>query len=95
MDEAALYEALAARRIAGAGLDVFRREPPTGSPLLALDNVVLTPHAAGSDLASEAATGQCCVESILAVARGGAPPSALLLNPEATAVARTRRRDSA
>ena len=73
MDEAALYEALAARRIAGAGLDVFRREPPTGSPLLTLDNVVLTPHAAGSDLASEAATGQCCAESILAVARGGAP----------------------
>ena len=92
MDEAALHEALAARRIAGAGLDVFRREPPTGSPLLALDNVVLTPHAAGSDLASEAATGQCCVDSILAVARGGAPPPALLLNPEAAAVARTRRR---
>ena len=76
VDEAALYEALAARRIAGAGLDVFRREPPAGSPLLTLDNVVLTPHAAGSDLASEAATGQCCVESILAVARGQAPPPA-------------------
>ena len=89
VDEAALYEALAARRIAGAGLDVFRREPPAGSPLLTLDNVVLTPHAAGSDLASEAATGQCCVESILAVARGQAPPPALLLNPGASAVART------
>jgi len=92
VDEPALYDALANRRIAGAGLDVFRREPPTGSPLLTLDNVVLTPHAAGSDLASEAATGECCVVSILAVARGGAPASALLLNPEAAAVARTRRR---
>jgi D-3-phosphoglycerate dehydrogenase len=92
VDEAALYEALRARRIAGAGLDVFRREPPTGSPLLELDNVVVTPHAAGSDLASEAAMGQCCAESILAVALGAAPPPALLLNPEVTAVARTRGR---
>jgi D-3-phosphoglycerate dehydrogenase len=92
VDEAALHEALVSRRIAGAGLDVFRREPPTGSPLLTLDNVVVTPHAAGSDLAAEAAMGQCCVESILAVARGGPPPAPLLLNPEALAVARTRRR---
>jgi phosphoglycerate dehydrogenase-like enzyme len=92
VDEVALYDALRTRRIAGAGLDVFRREPPTGSPLLGLDNVVVTPHAAGSDLAAEAATGQCCAESILAVARGGAPPPPLLLNPEASAAARTRRR---
>ena len=95
VDEDALYDALANRRIAGAGLDVFRREPPTGSPLLTLDNVVLTPHAAGSDLASEAATGRCCVESILAVARGGAPQPGLLLNPDAARVARTRRRRGA
>jgi D-3-phosphoglycerate dehydrogenase / 2-oxoglutarate reductase len=92
VDEAALYEALRTRQIAGAGLDVFRREPPTGSPLLALDNVVVTPHAAGSDLAAEAGMGQCCAESILAVARGAAPPAALLLNPEVGGAARTRRR---
>jgi D-3-phosphoglycerate dehydrogenase len=95
VDEDALYDALANRRIAGAGLDVFRREPPTGSPLLTLDNVVLTPHAAGSDLASEGATGRCCVESILAVARGEAPPPGLLLNPDAARAARTRRRRGA
>ena len=92
VDEAALHEALVTRRIAGAGLDVFRSEPPTGSPLLGLDNVVLTPHAAGSDLAAEAATGRCSVESILAVARGDSPPTSLLLNPGVNAVARTRRR---
>lgn len=92
VDEEALYEALVSRRIAAAGLDVFRREPPTGSPLLSLDNVVLTPHAAGSDLASEALTGQCCVDSILAVARGGAPRPDLLLNPAAMSVVRGRRR---
>jgi phosphoglycerate dehydrogenase-like enzyme len=95
VDEAALHEALVTGQIAGAGLDVFRREPPTDSPLLHLENVVLTPHAAGSDLAAEAAAGQCNVESILAVARGESPPASLLLNPEAIPEARTRRRASA
>lgn len=48
VDEAELYAALIAGEIAGAGLDVYEREPPPrGHPLFALDNVVLSPHSAG------------------------------------------------
>ena len=62
LDEDALVEALRARRIAGAGLDVFSREPlPAGHPLLGLDNVVLSPHTASS-------TEECLVRMALMVA---------------------------
>jgi phosphoglycerate dehydrogenase-like enzyme len=51
VDESALIETLRARRIAGAGLDVFDLEPlPAGHPLTKMDNVVLTPHCAGVTL---------------------------------------------
>ena len=48
VDEAALIEALEAKRIGGAGLDVFEKEPlPKDSPLRKMKNVILTPHTAG------------------------------------------------
>ena len=56
IDEDALFAALKSKRIAGAGLDVFVKEPPTDSPLLSLDNIVLTPHlGASTDEAQEKA----------------------------------------
>jgi phosphoglycerate dehydrogenase-like enzyme len=82
IDEAALYEALTSGRLAGAGLDVFEAEPPEGSPLLKLDNVLLAPHAAGMDEAAERLMGERCVASILAIVRGKDPGGGYVLNPE-------------
>ena len=82
VDEAALYEALVSGRIAGAGLDVFQHEPATGSPLLGLDTVVCTPHMGGNDLGAQELTGDCCLQTLLAVAQGRSPQAEYLLNPE-------------
>ena len=55
VDETALHDALTTGGIAGAGLDVFEKEPRTASPLFALGNVIASPHLAGIDETSEAA----------------------------------------
>jgi D-3-phosphoglycerate dehydrogenase / 2-oxoglutarate reductase len=50
VDETALAAALRDGHLAGAGLDAFATEPPLGSPLLALDQTVITPHLAGATI---------------------------------------------
>jgi D-3-phosphoglycerate dehydrogenase len=74
IDEAALAEALIAGRIAGAGLDVFAVEPlPESSPLIGLDNVVLTPHVGGSTEAAMYRAATTLADEVLAVLEGVRP----------------------
>lgn len=80
VDEAALIEALQAKRIAGAGVDVFEKEPlPTESALRTLANVILTPHTAGmpDGLKFHRKRYAYFRENILRVSRGVAPLNAL------------------
>lgn len=74
IDELALHEALVARRIHGAGLDVFDEEPPPqDNPLFSLDNVVLTAHLAGPTFESHTARVRNGFDNVQRVARGEAP----------------------
>lgn len=81
VDESALTEALAAKRIAGAGLDVFEEEPPGVTPLIQLPNVVVTAHTAGTDFQSRDDMAALAAETIVRVLRGEWPDG-LVVNPE-------------
>ena len=81
VDEAALIRALAARRIAGAGLDVFEFEPKVPAELRRLRNVVLTPHLGSATAEVRATMAGIVVDNIEAVIAGRRPPN--LVNPEA------------
>ena len=71
VDEVALTEALAAGKIAGAGLDVFDQEPPEAdNPLFSLDNVVLTAHLAGPTVESSTARLRNAFDNVERVERG-------------------------
>jgi phosphoglycerate dehydrogenase-like enzyme len=84
VDEKALYEALSARCIAGAGLDVLEVEPaPSDNPLFALDNVIVTPHALCFTDECLAGLARSAFEAVLAVASGQAPK--FMLNGSALA----------
>jgi glyoxylate reductase len=67
VDEAALVDALAAGRIAGAALDVFEHEPEVHPGLLALENVVLVPHLGSATEETRVAMGMLCVDALRAV----------------------------
>lgn len=80
VDEAALADAIREGRIAGAALDVYEKEPPTGSPILAVGNTSLTPHIAASTKEAQERVGTDVVEDVMAVLSGGRPRS--IVNPK-------------
>ncbi len=77
IDESALLNALRCRQIAGAGLDVFEREPLLESPLFALDNVVLTPHQAGLTRGGKIGAAVRAARNALEVLGGSIPRDAV------------------
>ena len=80
VDEAALVEALRAKRIAGAGLDVFEDEPKLHPGLLGLENLALTPHIGSASGATRRRMATRAAENCIAALEGHRPPD--LVNPD-------------
>src|SRR5262249_1085351 len=80
-DEEALYDALRDKRIAGAGLDVWDKEPPPPDhPLLQFDKVLASPHTAGVTKEARINMGKIAAEQVLDALDGKRPPR--IVNPE-------------
>ncbi len=80
IDEAALIDALRDKQIAGAGLDVFEEEPLSHeSPLIEMDNVVLTPHIGGWTFEAQRKTQMSVIEDVARVLEGTDPINPVLV----------------
>jgi glyoxylate reductase len=88
IDEVALGRALAARRIAGAGLDVFEREPFVPAALRRLPNVVLAPHVGSATTATRTAMAVLAVRNLVAALAGREPPNRVGANPRSSRAGR-------
>ncbi len=75
VDEEALVEALKGGKIAGAGLDVFEKEPELTPGLADLPNVALTPHTASATREARSAMSKIAAENIVAALEGKTPPN--------------------
>lgn len=84
LDTNALIQALSEKQIAGAALDVFEHEPLGESPLLQMDNVYLSPHAATWTRNYHQGSGMMAAENLICVLKGEKPPH--VVNPEALAI---------
>ena len=82
VDETALLESLRAKQILGAGLDVFEKEPTSADhPLFALDNIVVTPHAAGATYENVCNVAQHCFDNIARFVEGKPLPEEDVIVP--------------
>jgi D-3-phosphoglycerate dehydrogenase / 2-oxoglutarate reductase len=80
-DERALAEALRGKAIAGAGIDVWDKEPPSSEhPLLQFDNVIASPHTAGTTREARANMGRIAAEQMVMILDGKRPPR--IVNPQ-------------
>lgn len=77
VDETALVECLQSKRIAGAGLDVYEREPEISPPLLTMDNVVLLPHLGSATSETRTAMALIAVENAIDALSGKTPRNAV------------------
>jgi D-3-phosphoglycerate dehydrogenase / 2-oxoglutarate reductase len=84
VNEADPIDALQNNRLAGAGIDVFEQEPPCDSPLFRMENVVVTPHAAGVDVQSRDDMALSAAEAIVDLSRGQWPAEKVV-NPDVRA----------
>jgi len=84
INEPDLVEALRGKKIGGAGIDVFEEEPPGDHAMFQLDNVVVTPHAAGVDLQSRDDMAYSAAQAIISLSKGEWPTEKVV-NPEVRA----------
>ena len=80
VDEPALIKALQTKKIAGAALDVFEFEPKVPPELIAMDNVVLTPHLGSATYETRDEMANLVADNIIAILEGRVPPNCV--NPE-------------
>ncbi len=80
VDEAALIRALQSGKLRGAGLDVYEFEPKVSPELLAMENVVLTPHAGSQTLETRVNMWHEGMEGVISVLKGQTPPT--IVNPQ-------------
>jgi D-3-phosphoglycerate dehydrogenase len=80
VDEAALAEAIRRGHVAGAALDVFAEEPPRQSPIVGLDEVVLTPHLGASTAEAQSKAGVTIAEQVLLALANEFVPFAVNVN---------------
>ena len=89
VDEKALFDAIKSGKVAGAALDVFETEPPLESPLLSLDQVIVTPHLGASTVEAQQNVAISVARQCISVLQGGVAKyvvNAPMVPPELTEV---------